>query len=461
LRHLRLLTLLSRIALTSVPVLAAACSAPAASDESTDESTSDLVQFPAAAFAGAPVLTYGATSAPIAYTSGNWGVIRWNGTAGDEFIATVTATTADRTPRAYLVEKRTDGKYAAILSGTSSVDGLVRAKLANTQEYFIVFREYSRRAATFTVKLEQAGALPAACSGTPLLEQGIVDRTPQAEVPALNATGVYETSIRRCNVATGCADPVKQSNPNAAMSMTKRASDGKWVITSPFSADHDGTTGALNGTANVTADDGRSIPVVLTGAATTGCVSVAGGGRSTIDPITYYDVQVTFRATTPPVAPRTPQPATPPPTECDPEALIPDEDLLSRFPRGSASVVLGQAYINEDQQYCHPQTGCRPWSRSQASINGGARYVQATAVVLGASSLGVKFYNSYNGNIAATMPVEDGTLTVSTDLLIRGGNVANTATVSDAHLQIKETNVFANGDTKMRRYVCIPIPPHP
>ena len=104
-RHLRILTLLC---LTSVPVVALACSAQAPADETTDESTSDLVQFPAAAFAGAPVLTYGATSAPIAYTSGSWGVIRWNGTAGDDFIATVTATTADRTPRAYLVEKRAD-----------------------------------------------------------------------------------------------------------------------------------------------------------------------------------------------------------------------------------------------------------------------------------------------------------------------------------------------------------------
>jgi hypothetical protein len=453
-RHLRLLTLLC---LTAVPVFAA-CSATTA-EESTDEATSDLVQFPAASFAAAPVLTYGATSAPIAYTSGSWGVIRWNGTAGDEFIATVTATTADRTPRAYLVEKRTDGKYVAILSGTSSVDGLVRAKLAKTQEYFIVFREYSRRVATFTVKLEQAGSLPAACSGTPLLEQGIIDRTPQAENPALNATGLYETSVRRCNVATGCADPVKQSNPAAAMQMLKRA-DGKWVINNPFSVVHDGTTGALSGTANVTADDGRNIPVTLTGAATTGCVSVSGGGRSEIDAITYYDVQVTYRATTPPVAARTPQPATPPATECDGEALIPDEDLLARFPRGSATVVLGSANISEDQQYCHPQTGCRPWTRAVATISGAARYVQATAVVLGSSSLGVKFFNSAQGAIPATMALEDGTLTITSDLLARGA-VANTATVSDTHLQVKESALFTSGDFKFRRYVCIPIPPHP
>ena len=177
-RHFRVLTLVGFAALSPVSTLAG-CST-ATSDEPVDQASSDLVQFPAAAFAGAPVLTYGATSAPIVYTNGSWGVIQWSGTAGDDFVATVTATTADRIPRAYLVEQRADGKYAAILSGTSSVDGLVKAKLDKTQTYFIVFREYSRRNATFTVKLDRAGSLPAACSGTPLLEQGIIDRTPQA-----------------------------------------------------------------------------------------------------------------------------------------------------------------------------------------------------------------------------------------------------------------------------------------
>jgi hypothetical protein len=457
LRHLRLFTLLFA---ASLPVVAACSTSSAGGDEPTDEATSDLVQFPAAAFGAAPVLTYGATSAPIVYTNGNWGVIRWNGTAGDDFVATVAATTPDRTPRAYLVEKRPDGKFVAILSGTSSVDGLVRAKLAKTQEYFIVFREFSRRNATFTVKLDLAGALPAACSGTPLLENGIIDRTPQAENPALNVTGVWETSIRRCNVATGCADPVKQRNENAALAMTKR-NDGKWVIGTYFSAEHDGTTGELNGSATVTADDGRGILVALTGAATTGCLSVSGSGRNEIDAVTYYDVSVTYRASTPAVAARTPYPATPPDTECDGQALIPDEDLLSRFPRGTASVQLGQQTIYEDQQYCHPQTGCRPWTRGPANILGGQRYLRATAVVLGADSLGVQFWNSYNQTSSANMAVADGTIAVTTDQLLRGGAAANVSSVSDTHLQVKESAPFTQGAYKYRRYVCIPILPHP
>lgn len=454
-RHLRLLAL---ICFTSVPTIAA-CTAPSGGDDDTDQVMSELVQFPAAQVAGAQVLTYGSTSAQILYTRGNWGAVRWNGTAGDEFIATVAATTADRTARGYLVEKRADGRYVAILSGTSSVDGIVRAKLESTKEYFIVFREYSRRKATFTVTLDKVGALPASCSGTPLLEQGIVDRTPQAANPALQATGVYETSIRRCNVATGCADPVVRRNENTAVTMTKRA-DGKWALTSPFAAEHDGTTGELRGSANVTADDRRTIAVPLTGAATTGCVSVSGRERNEIDAITYYDVQVTFRADTPPVAARTPYPATPPDTECDGQALIPDEELLARFPRGTASVLLGQANVFEDQQYCHPQTGCRPWTRAVASISNGQRYVRATAVVLSSNSLGVSFVNGVTGRASANFAVDDGTIALTQDQLMRG-NVANTATVSDTHLQVRETNVFTSGTVKSRRYVCIPIPAHP
>jgi hypothetical protein len=454
---MRQLRFLAVLCLAVAPV-AIGCSTSSASDE-TGEASSELVQFPVAAFAAAPLLTYGATSAPIAYKSGDWGVVRWSGTAGEEFVATVAATTADRTARAYLVEKRADGKYVAILSGTNSVDGIVRAKLGKTQEYFIAFREFSRRNATFTVKLDRAGALPAACAGAPLLEQGIIDRTPQAEVPALVLTGTYETNVRRCNVATGCADPVPSKNDNTNIGMYKRA-DGKWAVQNPFTAEHDGATGELKGSASVRADDGRTIPVALAGAATTGCVSLSGRGRNEIDPITYYDVEVTFRATTPPVAARTVYPATPPPTDCDGQAVIPDEDVLARFPRGSASVVLGQSSIMEDQQYCHPQTGCRPWARALAYINGGARSVRATAVVIGANTLGVQFLNSWSNQNSVSFALNDGTIDVQTDQLFRG-NVANTSSISDTHLQVKETNVFGAGDVKSRRYVCIAIPPHP
>jgi hypothetical protein len=457
LRHLPFLSLLC---LASFSTLAACTADPA--DEDVGEVSSELVQFQASEFVNVPLLTYGATSAPINYTRNDWGVVRWAGTAGDEFVATVTATTADRTPRAYLVERRADGKFVAILSGTNSVDGIVRARLERTQDYFIVFREYSRRNATFTVKLERTDALPASCSGTALLEQGIIDRTPQSQVPSLAATGVYETKIRRCNVATGCTDPIQQRNENQAIAMVKRSNDGKWTIGSPFTADHDGTTGELRGTANVRSDDNRNIAVTLTGAATTGCVSLSGRGRNEIDPITYYDVEVTFRATTPPVAARTAIPLTPPATECDGQALIPDEELLARFPRGAASVRLGVGTIQEDQQYCHPQTGCRPWARTAASINGsGARTITATAVVLGRDSIGINFVNNWNGQASTNFLLDDGTINVTADQLLRGSAVLNTSSVSDTHLQVKETSVSVQGDNKYRRYVCIPIPAHP
>lgn len=449
---MRLRSFFAVLALSGLSVVACSIDAVDAGEDVESES-SELVQFPAAAFVNVPQLTYGQTSGEIEYKRGRWGVIRWNGQAGDEIVATVTATTPDRRARAYLVEKR-DTRYVAILSGTNAVDGLVKAKLEKTQEYFIVFREFSRRVATFTVKLERAGALPDGCAGNPLLEQDIVDRTPQAQNPALSATGVFESTIRRCNVATGCANPVVQRNANAPLTMTKR-NDGKWIVsTSGISAEHDGTTAELKGTINVRSDDNRNIPVKLEGAATTGCISLAGRDRQEIDAITYYDVEVTFRATTPPVAERIAYPATPPDAECDNQEAIPDEELLARFAPGAATANLGSAYIMEDQQYCHPQTGCRPWTRA-ANVG----RLTATAHVLGRDQIGISFVDASNRR-SATFVVEDGTVNVTNDVLGRG-NAANTSRVSDTHLLVKETNVFASGTTKARRFVCIPIPPHP
>ena len=451
---MRLHSLVVAFALSAVSL--AACNVDATGEDvDSDSDSAALVQFPADVFAGAPQLAYGATSAPINYSrAAKWGVVRFNGTAGDNIVAKVSPTTADRLARAYLVERR-DGKYLAILSGTNSVDGLVKAQLDATQEYFIVFRDYSRRNATFTVGLERAGSLPASCAGTPLLEQGIVDRTLQAQLPSISAKGEFESSIRRCNVATGCAAPVKQTVPQAAYTMTKRA-DAKWVLTtSGITALHDGTTGELKGTLPVRADDGRTITVNLTGAATTGCLSLSGRDRAEIDAITYYDVDVTFRAITPPVAERVAYPAVPPAADCEGQAVIPDEELLARFAPGAATAALGTAYVMEDQQYCHPQTGCRPWTRV-ANVG----RLTATAKVVSRDQLGMTFTNNVTNATSATFLVDDGIIKVTSDVLGRNG-AANTSSISDTHLFVKETNVFTLAESKYRRFVCIPIPAHP
>lgn len=446
------------VCLASLPSVAACTAGPA--DEDVSEVESELVQFNASNFAGAPALSYGDTSAAIATSRTQWGVIRWNGASGDDILVTVASTTPDRKPRAYLVERRADGKYVALLAGTQSTDGLVKAKLAKTQEYFIVFRDASRRNATFTAQLERAGGLPAGCSGAPLLEPQIIERTPQAQAPGINTTGTYKTAIRRCNVATGCADPVQVSNANTAVALVKPS--GKWLLQGPFNVSHDGATGELTGEANVRADDGRNIAVKIAGAATTGCISVSGRTRSEIDNITYYDVEVSFQAATPPVAPRTVYPLTPPPTHCEAQEPIPDEEVLARFPRGAASVQLGTATIIEDQQYCHPQTGCRAWTFGPANPSGlGERRVTANAKVLGSDSIGISFTNSYNGQASAAFALEDGIIKVTADQLLRSNGTKNTASISETHISLKETDVSVQGEWKYRRYVCIPIPAHP
>jgi hypothetical protein len=451
---------LAFLCLATLPA-AFACSEAPAAGEDVDAAESDLVQFDASQFTGASAISYGNTSGAIATSSTKWGVVRWNGASGDDVVATVTATSADRVPRAYLVEKRADGKYVSVLSGTQSIDGIVRAKLDKTQSYFIVFRDRSRRAASFTVKLEHGAALPAGCTGTPLLGPGIIARTPQATTPYLYVTGVYESNIRRCNVATGCTDPVKQRNENAAFELT-RGSDGKWTGGTPIQLTHDGTTGALQGSASVYADDGRSTTVAMTGAATTGCISMSGRTRSAIDALTYYDVDVSFLATTPPVAPRTAYPAKPPATECEGQTPIPDEEVLARFTPGNAELTLGVGQLMEDTQFCNPETGCEPWKRAPSPGN---VWVYATALVTGHDALAIRF--DHANSAVTTFPLDDGTLALGGEPVLRpGSTIKNAATISDTDLDIKETTVFSTtdgsgGTFKARRYACVPIVAHP
>jgi hypothetical protein len=444
-----------------------ACSASEQEEEEVGEVEGELVQFPASAFTNAPSISYGSTSADIATSRTKWGVVKFSGSKDDAFLATVNATVADRMARAYLVEKRSDGKYVSVLSGTSSSDGLVKGKLAKTQTYFIVFRDYSRRNATFNVKLEKQSAMPAACNGgSPLLNKGFVDRTPQAQEPSISIQGTFKSSVRRCNVATGCAAPVVNEYA-APLSFSRRTDgSGKWVGSGWFDVEHDGATGDLTGKTSVSADDGRSIEVSLTGAATTTCVALSGGARNEIDGITYYDVEVTYSGTTPPVEARTTHPASPPAPECDGDPSITDEELLARFEPGEATRVLGAGPVKEDSQYCHPETGCEPWARND--VRKGYSYstysfsLDATAHVLGASSIGLVLRDTYTNLGTQTLAVEDGVITVNEDVLSRAQpNTKYTGEITDTHVLVKEKTVFKDGDRKYRRYVCIPIPAHP
>jgi hypothetical protein len=434
------------VAALSLPVFACGVTP----EEELGSESDDLVQFPERVFTAAPRLNYGDTSAPIAYTRAlAWGAIRFNATEGDDIVATVAATTADRVARAYLVEKR-GTQYVAILSGTQSLDGVVKAKLSASKEYFIVFKDNSRRNASFTVKLEKAGALPAACAGAPLLEPQIVERTPQAQNPGFATTGTFESTVRRCNVATGCADPRVVRNANQSVTVTK---SDRWYVSGVA---HDGATGELKGAVNVTADDGRTVSVDVTGAATVNCLSYAGRKRVEIDAITYYDVEVKLQATTPAIAPRVVHPDMPD-AECDNQELIPDEEVLARFPRGASQVALsnGNAPIQKDTQFCHPQTGCQPWQRQTVGYN-----LQANASVLGRDTLGISIYSNAWGQWSPVTQLNDGTFT-GRGYVLRGSNTAPfEGRISDTHILIKEQPV-QEGLTKVRHYSCIPIIPHP
>ncbi len=463
----------------------AACSV--ADDTETSPEESGLVQFPATAFANAPLLTYGNTTQPIAYTQATgWRVVRWNGAAGDELVATIAPTTADRVARAYLVEQR-GSQYVAILSGTQSIDGVVKAKLEKTQEYFIAFREYRRRNASFTVSLAKTAGLPTGCTGTPLLAQGVIDRTPQAAEPGLELSGTFQSSIRFCNAGSGCADPVTVKALTHDRLTSEYNGDGRvellgGVSGNSWSLEHNATTGELAGKASVDTGGGyRKVSVDIKGAATTGCISFAGGTRVEVDALTYYDVSVTFTGSTPPVAPpRIAYPATPPPAECEGQPVIADEEVLARFPPSTSSVELGKSTsFVIDSQSCHPQTGCTPWRREV-----GVKYLDAwtmsvSAYLVSTSSLGIKLSGSYWGannygryeslKLEESAELQDGFFTPagSRDVLYGGADMAQTGSISDTHVFVRDvklwttTSSYSSLISTSRRYACVPIIAHP
>jgi hypothetical protein len=174
----------------------------------------------------------------------------------------------------------------------------------------------------------------------------------------------------------------------------------------------------------------------------------------------------TFSGETPDVQPRNAQPASPPAPECDGDPSITDEELLARFEPGESTKILGAGQVREDSQYCHPETGCEPWARSD--VRKGYSYstysfsLDATAHVLGASSLGLVLRDTYTNLGTQTLTLEDGVITVNEDVLSRNQpNTKYTGEITDTHVLVKEKTVFKDGDHKYRRYVCIPIPAHP
>src|SRR5262249_26347551 len=133
------------------------------SSDPTDDVANELIAFPADAFQDAPILqSYGMITTPIRTTATQWGVVGWNANAGDEIIATVTATSPGNGPRAYLVEKREDGRYVSIFTaswgrpegGLDRSSAYVRTKLQRTQTYYLVFRENNHHDASFIAAVD-------------------------------------------------------------------------------------------------------------------------------------------------------------------------------------------------------------------------------------------------------------------------------------------------------------------
>jgi hypothetical protein len=331
--------------------------------------------------------------------------------------------------------------------------------------------------ASVPVNLAEAADLTAGCTGTPLLEQGLIDRTPQAAEPGFALSGAFESSVRRCTVGSGCTKPITVKKQDHSSLRKTHDQSGRWKFSgwsgpNECSLEHDGTTGKLAGATSVQADDGRTIRVDLEGAATTGCISFAGSRRVEVDAVTYYDVSVTFTAPTPPVAPRIAYPATPPPAECEGQPVITDAEVLARFSRGASSVELGKSEsFATDWQWCHAQTGCSPWKR-EVWVNDGEHWkMSVSANLITASTIGITLSASRWSSLSvghALAREESGVLKDGRfapagvwDVLHSSGDVAQAGSISDTHVFVRDVNLTTardgDGRASSRLYACIPI----
>jgi hypothetical protein len=431
--------------------------------EGVDDAAAELVDFPAAAFASPVVLPgYGVTSAPIATSRTTWGIVAFDGRAGDEIITVIHSVTEGKGPRSYLVEKREDGAFVSIFTGSWGLPsgGLdptisyVRTKLARTQRYYLAFRENDREDASFTATVDLESALPPVCDGDPLLDKQIAERTPQGETPSVTIEGRIQTLVRRCNAAAGCGDIAAFVVPDRKITFT-RGEGGHWSTTGVLSLDHDRATGKLRGTKMMTTADVVHVPVDLTGVATTGCVAVWGKATAPVDDTTYDHVEMRFIGLTPPPSPRTSVPTEPPSPSCEGATTLADEELLGHFWPGTGYLPLGSGTVEEASQVCDPDTGCKPWSVTGLSAFPSiAAELRATS----ASTLAVSFRTS--SQTFPSAPIDDGVVTVHHDLFGRG-EVALTGSISPTSLVVKETKVFTRGNSRQRRHACFSLPPPP
>jgi hypothetical protein len=301
----------------------AGCAA-ATNDDSSSSEESDLVTFPAASFASAPVVTAGQTRT-VAVAAQGFAALRFAGKKNESITISVRDADGFAEPRTYLVERLADGRFAAVLKTPLTASSKLSYRLEATKDYFIVVREANRGAASFAVTL----ASETLCAGAP--------RT----FTAAELGKRMEQGTNTLDVSGNLAFSPSPERPNG-MSTTWRylINAGSTIL------DMAGTGARIDlATGTVTADD-PALAAESHVEITDKCVAIENSRFS-------------FSGYIPGVAGRTTVTPTSKPFACESGATVVDEELLvSRMPAGESSIGADKSPLMWTEWRCSSLTGC-------------------------------------------------------------------------------------------------------
>lgn len=444
-----------------------ACSASTAPTPSADleEAADALITFPAAAYANALQVSYGARTRSAFMPSDEFVALKFSGRKGDTIRFGATSQTG-ASAVSYLVFR---SRNVGAVRVAGDPPGTYRHTLASDGEYFVMMRSRDRAAATLTSTLERMSApsptLPVV-SAAPFVAGTYAGGVPQrTTVSELVVKGL---PWRECFAATGCKalDPAHVARVNVEARHDVLVPPGQVLVAARVETqgdmlweDFDGMAGVRAATTDLAINVGKPVdyitpvapkfPVSLSlDAATVNTpmrsrLSIGGTKWASPDGSRWIEF-MPVEAVADWVLPR-PQPR---PQNLEPQAdelgfsiptfdrtPLPDEEVLSRFQPGAEQMdvytfpfagpyygALGGAF--RARRNCGPRTGCESWQlfeQQRSSNNPSDALVKMfgpnpiwsltdmTLRVSGVDSYIIDL--SFNGMHAISTPVENGRAT--------------------------------------------------
>lgn len=407
----------ARGALSVLLTVAAAACATEVPEEETQAAEGEIIRFPTAVFTNAGTITYGQSLSGLAFAPADqFLALKFNAAAGDRVIATVDA--SPKKSIVYVARKQGNEFRNVKAGGTGgNAPNTVTHTTDVAGEYFLVFRTVPRSPATFkaTLDLTQPSSQTCPNAGVVPTVQDLAAASPAGQPAQRTARGYATIERRNCTFATGCG-PVTATTQVALPYFDYKAVkngaqwtvDRKIVTTNQPKANLD-AQGALSGFVDWT---GEGVSVPIKGSQGPGCAVIT----ETFLKVAKDSAEYTEYRVVPDVAPgpwrTTPHDPAPALVSAPVIEPISDEEVLSRFPRGSATLAFPQRQTlrfgtganGGAVRECHPLTSCTATRSSEACFR--LSLGRADVWISGAKVRGPDAYSLTTS--LGELPIDDG-----------------------------------------------------